>query len=122
MRIDFQLLTVCLFICLVASQSVDQPATFSTSVYGDAENANADAVCKTLTISADKTKCTGPTTSCVTCKTCVKGAAFWMSDSSANALYASATVAEKKTWTKYCKSSMVALLGSGLAAMLIILA
>ena len=117
----FALVASC--ICSVAlSQVVDAGVVFNTNVAGDVQNTNADAVCKTLTISADKTKCTGPTTSCVTCKTCVKGAAFWMSDSSANALYASATVAEKKTWTKYCKSSMVALLGSGLAAMLIILA
>ena len=101
---------------------VDAGVTFNTNVAGDVQNTNSDAVCRTLTISADKTKCTGPTTSCVTCKTCVKGTAFWMSDSSANALYASATVAEKKTWTNYCKSSLIAVLGYGLTAALLVVA
>ena len=102
--------------------TVGTEVTFNTNVEGDVPNNNQDAICKALTITKDKTKCTYAIATCVICKTCTKGKAFWMSDLSANLDYAISSVAEKKTWSKYCKDSLVAVVGLALTAMAVVLA
>ena len=90
----------------IASQVIQVTATFDVTKESTYPNSNADAICKSLQITKDTTRCKSPKNSCAICKQCTKGDAFWMTDLELQQRYDNGTSYEKRVWARFCNSNI----------------